>query len=319
MYSGTTLTRFSGRILGGHQKLDRLARSDLQQIIPDNKVFPSIRQILHFEGRKGPDAIKRKSPAKDEPWHYFDPFDRDDNHLTGLINDHYKQLVLELRAGNQERAAFEAAWLAHSLIDGLTPPHHFPYEAELERIWGSDLSTRTTIRKKWFPPAENVSQKLQKTWQVWGPSGIISAHTLFELGAAVTLVPLKVSEAVPQDVDRQRVLEVGVVDYFKQSAQDIAVLDIYRRYLKRGWTTKLLYDIRKKLVPIMVRTVTLTWYAALVEAGLLENSKSQINTKSQEPKRFEFGSFEHWSLFVFGIWCLGLTLFVCSCGLLLVT
>jgi hypothetical protein len=74
-----------------------------------------LRRFLHFEGKNGPDAIKRKSPAQDEPWHYYSPFDEQDSQLIDLIKSHYKQLVVELKAKNKEKSAFEAAWLAHAL------------------------------------------------------------------------------------------------------------------------------------------------------------------------------------------------------------
>ena len=128
MYSGTTLTKFSGRVFGAHQNIDRVARRHLAKLLPDNSAFPSIRQILHFEGINGPDGIKRKSPAVDEPWHYYNPFDRADTKLIELIQSHYANLVAALKANNQERAGFEAAWLAHAIVDGLTPAHHYPYE-----------------------------------------------------------------------------------------------------------------------------------------------------------------------------------------------
>ena len=111
MYSGSTMTVFSARLIGAHQKIDRLARRNLERLAPHSP-FPDTHSILHFEGRHGPDAIKRKSPAKDEPWHYLKPFDRDDTQLIDLIERHYKQLVSALKAKDQVRASFEAAWLA---------------------------------------------------------------------------------------------------------------------------------------------------------------------------------------------------------------
>src|SRR3954467_334624 len=122
MYSGSTMTPLSGRILGAHQKIDSVARRNLERMMPGCK-FPRSRQIMHFEGKNGPDAIKRKSPAKDEPWHYYSPFDDDDSQLIELIRDHYNELVKRLKDGNKERTAFEAAWLAHAIVDGLTPAH----------------------------------------------------------------------------------------------------------------------------------------------------------------------------------------------------
>src|SRR5688572_21960375 len=132
MYSGTSLTRVSGRVLGAHQKFDRVARSHLDKIATNSSSFPKSARILHFEGNKGPDAIKLKSPSKDEPWHYFSPFDDDDSEIMELIVNHYHNLVKELQAGNEERSAFEAAWLAHAIVDGLTPAHHYPYEKAVE-------------------------------------------------------------------------------------------------------------------------------------------------------------------------------------------
>jgi len=126
MYAGTTFRRDSGRIVGVHQKIDRASRRLLKKLIGKDAAFPSISQILHFEGINGPDGIKRKSPSKDEPWHYIDPTKDDDRALIGLINDHMANLVVALRTKNDERAAFEAAWLAHAIVDGLTPAHHYP-------------------------------------------------------------------------------------------------------------------------------------------------------------------------------------------------
>jgi hypothetical protein len=50
--------------MGAHQKIDRTARNLLEHLAPACP-FPRTKTILHFEGNNGPDAIKRKSPAKD--------------------------------------------------------------------------------------------------------------------------------------------------------------------------------------------------------------------------------------------------------------
>jgi hypothetical protein len=269
MYSGTTLTRFSGRIIGGHQKIDRVAYDDLEKIVGDLSSFPTIHQILHFEGRKGPDAIKRKSPSKDEPFHFYSPFDDDDDELMETVKEHFDQLVIELKAGNKERAAFEAAWMAHALVDGLTPAHHYPYQKEVEAIWGSEDS-RNTIRLKWFPPGDTARERLRKSWKVWGARGLISAHVMFELGVAVILAPLTMPEAQPSERELKQVMHVGVKEMFKRNAREIASLDLYKRFLRRGWSTKVVYDIRHKLGPTMAQTVCLMWYAAMAEAELIK-------------------------------------------------
>lgn len=268
MYSGTTLTRASGRIMGAHQKIDRVARAHLAKIIKTDKQFPTSRRILYFEGHNGPDAIKRKSPAQDEPWHYYDPFDEKDTQLVDLIKDHYKQLVSQLAEGNLERSAFEAAWLAHAIVDGLTPAHHFPYEKKLQELRGGlGKETRDTIKKKLLMPGETKKQKLKNNWKMWGAKGLFMTHGMFEMGVAAIIAPLNFSDAVPTKSEIEHAEKVGVVELFRQTAKEIATMQMYDNYYKKGWTPKLAWQVRHKLGPLLIQTVTLTWYIALSEAG----------------------------------------------------
>ena len=94
MYAGTTFRRDSGRIVGVHQKIDRVARRHLNRHVSKSVDFPGIRDILHFEGKNGPDAIKRKSPSIDEPWHYIDPTNPKDLAIIAMINHHIVNLSL---------------------------------------------------------------------------------------------------------------------------------------------------------------------------------------------------------------------------------
>ena len=271
MYSGTTLTKLSGRVLGTHQKIDRVARKHLTKIIGETDVFPSIRSILQFEGKNGPDAIKRKSPARDEPWHYYSPFDDEDSKLIELINDHYDKLVDELKLGNKERAAFEAAWLAHALVDGLTPAHHYPYEEKLVELRGGEgIENRTTIKEKLVMPGDNRRQKVKNNWKMWGPRGLFTTHGLFEMGVATLIAPLGFGDAIATQVDLEEIREIGVVERFTRFAREIAVLDMYDLFYKKGWTPKFAYQVRHKLGPTLVQMVELAWYSALVDAELIK-------------------------------------------------
>jgi hypothetical protein len=72
MYSGTTFRRHSGRIVGVHQKIDRVARRNLNDLIQKSIKFPGIRSILHFEGKNGPDGLKLKHSKSDSPWNFID-------------------------------------------------------------------------------------------------------------------------------------------------------------------------------------------------------------------------------------------------------
>lgn len=274
MYSGTSLTRYSGRIVGAHQKIDRIARRHLGKLLSDNTLFPKSKEILYFEGKRGPDAIKLKSPAKDEPWHYFNPFDDTDTQILDIINDHQNSLIQEIKAGNQERVAFEAAWLAHAIVDGLTPAHHYPYEEKLVELRGGEgIESRTTLKTKLFMPGLTKREMLKNNWEMWGSKGLLTTHMLFEFGVASIIAPLSFSDGVPKQKDIDEIHQVGVVEYFRQVAREIAVLDMYVRYYQKGWTPKLAYDVRHKLAPLIIKCVALSWYDALANSGKLRAEK----------------------------------------------
>ena len=265
----------SGRVLGAHQKIDRVARRQLATLLPDNTLFPASRKILHFEGKNGPDAIKRKSPAVDEPWHYFDPFDDADTQLLELIANHYNKLVAELKAGNTERTAFEAAWLAHALVDGLTPAHHYPYEEKLKELrGGAGIETRTTIKDKWVLPGATRTEQVRNNWKMWGSKGLIMTHGMFEMGIATIIAPLKFGDLKIKPNDIHNLQTEGIHKWFRDTAREIAVLDMYVNYYKKGWTPKLAWQVRHKLTPTLITTVALAWYSAVVDAGLLTSQKS---------------------------------------------
>ncbi len=271
MYSGSTMTKFSGRIIGAHQKIDKVARKHLGKITDTELRFPAKRDILRFEGKNGPDGIKRKSPAKDEPWHYYSPFDKSDSGLLELIREHYENLVKQLKKGSNESAAFEAAWLSHALVDGLTPAHHYPYEKELVSLRGGEpIEGRTTIFKKIVMPGQSAKDRLKNNWKMWGPKGLITTHGLFEWGIAMLIAPLGFGEAVPTDEDIETLEEVGYLELFQRAAREIAALEMYDRYYQTGWTPKLAHQVRHKLGPTIVKCVTLTWYSACIDAGVIE-------------------------------------------------
>lgn len=266
MYSGSTMTTFSGRLIGAHQKIDRLARRNLERLAPQSP-FPTTREILHFEGRHGPDAIKRKSPAKDEPWHYFQPFDPEDTQLIDLIERHYKKLVAALKDDDEVRASFEAAWLAHAIVDGLTPAHHYPYEEKLVELrGGSGIAERTTIGKKLIMPGQSARHAVHNNWKMWGPKGLFTTHAAFEMGVAYLIAPLK-SKRVSVSPDKIAEFQAqSLSDWFRKTAQEVARLELYDAFYKSGWTIALARRVRNQLTPMLVQAVELVWYGALQEA-----------------------------------------------------
>lgn len=265
MYSGTTLRDSSGNLLGAHQKIDRVARVALEEAMPHTS-FPNIRDILHFEGKNGPDGIKRKSPAQDEPWHYIDPLNLNDTALLDMIQVHHDNLVKALRRQSHEKAAFEAAWLAHAIVDGLTPAHHFPLSDKIEELWGRPKEERTSIRDKNIIRGESYRDTVSRNWQYWGAKGVMTTHGMFEFGIAVTIAPLKLRQARASGNDLVRVRSEGFVPMYREAIQHVYGLRMYERFQKRGWTRLLAKQTREDLVPLIVKAVTLAWYSAAYKA-----------------------------------------------------
>lgn len=273
MYSGMYLTKHTGKILGAHQKIDRIARKQLAHLLPDD-VFPRSRDIVRFEGMKGPDSIKIKSPAKNEPWHYFKPFDDSDEKILPIITEHYELLVSHLKKADKERAAFEAAWLAHALVDGLTPAHQYPLEEKMSELrGGAGLESRTTYKDKLIMPGNSVREKMANNWKMWGAKGLFNAHIMFEMGVAMLILPLKFGDVSLEKDFLEKAKRLGVVGLFEQIAKEVGALEMYDAYLKRGWTSKLAIQVRNKLMPQLVTMVTAAWYLAAQEAGLAEPIK----------------------------------------------
>lgn len=269
MFSGTTLkgSKHFDAWFGAHQKIDRTARRHLGTVVP-NVYFPARKDILRFEGLDGPDGIKRKTPAKDEPWHYINPEDEDDTQLLEIIGEHYGHLVTALKEQNNARASFEAAWLAHAVVDGLTPAHHYPYEEELVRLrGGAGIETRTTPKEKLLMPGDTLPKRLSNNWQMWGDKGLLATHIAFEIGVAVMLMPLRLKSAMPTPEQMRHVNGRGVQELFIERAKQVNDLSMYEMFYKFGWTPRLAKKVRQTLAPIIVNTVTLIWFAAATEAA----------------------------------------------------
>lgn len=269
MYSGTTFRDKSGRVAGVHQRIDRIARRSLQAVAKDDVSFPTIHDILHFEGNNGPDGIKRKSPGKDEPWHYVNPKDPKDTALFAMIDDHIYNLAQALKGDNYERAAFEAAWLAHAVTDGLTPAHHYPLEEKLlELRGGQGLETRDTALAKILLPGATRRHQVQNNWEYWGAKGVMTSHLGFELGVMTSLrshrlrsVPVRSAMQDIVDTDGYRAAYTTAVKYIS----DMALFD---EYIARGWTQRLARTSRAVLIPTIVEAVTLAWYEALKQSKI---------------------------------------------------
>ena len=266
MYSGTTFRKKSGHFIGVHQKIDRIARRNLSNMPGASEKFPSIHEILHFEGDNGPDGIKRKSPSVDEPWHYIDPTKPEDTTLIVMIMEHYKNLVTALKTGNRERSAFEAAWIAHAISDGLTPAHHYPLSDKIEELWGMPKEQRLSVVDKNLIRGENRRDTVSRNWEYWGAKGVFTTHLLFELGIATAIKTTRFQSATVDGKWLVDAKKIGVEKQFISSVQYIYEQDMYKNFWQNGWTTRLAQEARKILLPEIIRMVTFTWYSALQEA-----------------------------------------------------
>lgn len=266
MYSGTTLHSKSGNLMGAHQKFDRVARKFTAARRPE-VIFPTSKQILHFEGNNGPDAIKRKSPGVDEPWHYWDPTNPDDTLILEIITSHYQNLVKELSEGDMERSAFEAAWMAHAIVDGLTPAHHYPYEAKLTELRGEGKETRTSFRKKVVISGDTKREMIKKNWKMWGAKGLLLSHATFEWGVSSTVRPLKLRSGLPSETEIKHAKNLGYQRYLTEIAKEIYQYNMYERFLGRGWSMKLTREIRQVLGPKVVQAIVVAWVLAIDESS----------------------------------------------------
>lgn len=265
MYSTVGILRNakkSGRITGTHQKLDRVARNLLTNLISRDTFFPQISEILHFEGNRGPDGLKWKSPGVDEPMHFILP-DHDDGKLIGMILDHQYNLRQALRKKDSTRAAFEAAWMAHAIADGLTPAHHYPYQEAVSELMTDKEYVKIFGKPfKGFMRGHNFGETVRNNWLYLGVEGYMTKHIAFEYGVAL------IATAQPNHSITPRVVESDLKNLdlkheFYESLKRIASLDMYSRFLRKGWTNKLAQESKEILLPEIVRCIALGWYSSI--------------------------------------------------------
>ena len=252
----------TGRVIGTHQKIDRVARRHLQTYVADG-FFPSISQILHFEGSRGPDGVKLKSPGRDEPSHFIDPKSIGPNdQLLVTIANHSQNLSKALSLKDETRAAFEAAWLAHAVTDGLTPAHHDPLDSQLKDLRHSD-ERRHKVRSKVIMAGNGSGRQfIRNNWQYWGAKGIMTTHTLFEAGVATTTKPLQFNAAATNTQDVAELEQRGFQAIYIDMILAIDALGMYDRFKREGWTTTLARQTTGQLMPTIIHAVELAWLDA---------------------------------------------------------
>ena len=265
MYSRATPFQKADKIAGTHQKIDRAARLVLNNLIKQHFKnqhvhFPSINEILRFEGNGGPDGIKTKSPGKDEPWHFVDPYG-DLSQMFNYIENHLVNIAKALKEENYVRASFEAGWMAHAITDALTPAHQYPMTDKIIEISGKTPEERNKIIKKMFISGENWRKRIINNWEYIGPKGVMSSHMLYEMGIA-TMISSTAAKKIaksPSEEDLKLVLNGDFFKVFEQKIKAVADKKYYDRYLHKGWTATLALETKKDLLPEVVSMVALGW------------------------------------------------------------
>lgn len=267
MYSTTTLaksTKLTGKIVGTHQQIDQAARKVLARHLPRGKNFPSAKEILQFEGTRGPDGLKRKSPDEDDPSHMFDG-ENGERLIQQILNHHYN-LVQALRSRNEVRAAFEAAWLAHKVVDALTPAHHFPLsEAKEELMSNKEFVKILGAPIKGIMHGRNIAETARNNWLYWGAGGYFSKHVAYEYGVVLIAMALPQRKIMPT-MGKAEFCRVDTRQVLLDIMSRIRPLEIYNAFRRDGWTTELALETRDLVLPEIVRAVALAWYAAVEEA-----------------------------------------------------
>lgn len=256
----------TGRVIGTHQKIDRVARRHFRRHVT-SLAFPVIKDILHFEGSRGPDGAKLKSPGRDEPWHFIDPSNISDTEpLLVAIHDHQRNLTAALQAGDMLRAAFEAAWLAHAVTDGLTPAHHEPLHEQLDGIRHTDDRSKSVRSKVIMASNGSAREFIKNNWSYWGAGGIMTTHTLFEAGVAAAAKPLSFKVAAATDNEIHDLEYRGFEAMYVDMVRAVHDLGMYERFKRDGWTTTLARQTTKTLIPTIIHAVELAWLEAYSKA-----------------------------------------------------
>ncbi|MDO4759490.1 MAG: hypothetical protein Q4A30_01755 [Candidatus Saccharibacteria bacterium] len=252
----------SGKLMGTHQKLDRIARHALGRALSRQVYFPTSKEILAFEGMKGPDGIKRKSPGVDDPMHFILP-DHDDGQLVTMITNHQYNLAHALTTDNHVRAAFEAAWMAHAVADGLTPAHHFPLSETAEQLMTEKEFIKIFgVPVKGLMHGRNFLETARHNWLYWGADGFMSKHIAFEYGVMITTATLPDRLFYPQ-LTSSDLQHVDLRAKFYQSLHTIANLDMYTRFCKGGWTADLALETKDILLPEIVKAIIFAWASSI--------------------------------------------------------
>ncbi len=248
MYAGIISKKRSIKKLGIHQRFDTAAYRMISGYLKPG-TFPTLSEILHFEGVNGPDGLKVKDSWVEDCNHLYDP-KAGEGDVPRRINSHYNRLVHCLKDGDLTRASFEASWLAHFITDGLTPAHHHPLDKLKAELFGPNSSAGL----------------LKRHFQYFGKKGSMSTHANFEVGtiAALLLFPLRMHLDSDKLAQARR---LGLLEFFRQEALDIDEHKLYDKFCLKGWTSDIARSVRNVIAPQVTQVIGVVWLLAHLEAS----------------------------------------------------
>ena len=92
------------------------------------------------------------------------------------------------------------------------------------------------------------------------------SHGTFEWGVSSTVRPLKLLSGLPSSGDIKHAKNLGIKKYLTEQALEIYKLNMYERFLSRGWSMKLTREIKEVLGPNIVHAIAILWALAIDES-----------------------------------------------------
>ena len=248
-----------------HQRLDRAARRQITGHLPKTCHFPTAKEIVHFEGMNGPDGLaSKKGDLNDEPWQFVLP-DFSDDRLLKCIENHLHNLHQAAVKQDRVRMSFEAAWMAHMIVDGLSPPHHQPFKDQLRELDKREVDELKSRMSRIIAPGSSMKEFLALNWKRMGPRGVGTNHVLFEAGVEFLMLAYRPRQLLVnlKSDDIKRAKQGEYMEMFKSSVKYIDGYQMFERYEQNGWTEDLARNVRHVMIPEMVKMITLGWLAGI--------------------------------------------------------
>jgi len=252
--------------ISAHQRLIRASRHAIMPYLPPKATFPSAQQIIHFEGKNGPDGLASKHAVSDAPSDFINP-KKLNGPLFNEIKDHIYNAHIAVKRQNDIRLNFELAWLSHLVIDGLTPAHHQPLKEQLKTIDSrTEEEVNSRIKRVVYTSSDPI-EALVNNWKRLGPRGIGTNHVTFETGIDFLIMPLTprylAGKITVTTAQLKKVKSGHFLDLYKKAILKIDSANLFERYEQSSWTTNLATDIRELLIPTAIHMVVLAWLAAI--------------------------------------------------------